>query len=130
MATVNELSKTAVPAIRACPWTACDVSSTLTLVEKNTATLPSFITFNASTGSRLLAVSPTVSSQMTNIAKPKYTLTMTQATNNGDGNLVWDSIDITVGCLIERIDTPARPADITYNILAAAVPLTLSPAFL
>ena len=54
---------------------------------------------------------------------------MTQTTMNGDGDLVWDAIDITIGCLIERIDTPTKPADITYNILAAAVPLTLAPTF-
>lgn len=66
----------------------------------------------------------------TNPSKPKYTLVLTQVTKNGDGNLVWDAIDITVGCLIERIDVPTKPADITYNILASAVPLTLTPPFL
>lgn len=130
MATINEASKTAVPAIRVCPWTACDVTSTLTLVEKNTASLPAFVTFNVDPTSRLLSVSPTISGQMTSVAKPQYTLTMTQATRNGDGNLVWDAIDITVGCLIERIDTPTKPADVTYNILAAANKFTLTPAFL
>ncbi len=42
---------------------------------------------------------------------------------------MWDAIDITVSCEIERIDTPLKPSDITYNILAAAVPLTMAPAF-
>ena len=132
MATVNEASKTAVPAIRSCVGSfVCDMTSTIVLVEKNQSALPTFITFNNDVSSRILSLAPTVSSQMTttNPAKPKYTLTMTQTTRNGDGNLVWDAIDVTVSCEIERIDVPTKPADITYNILGAAIPVSLTPPF-
>jgi hypothetical protein len=39
---------------------------------------------------------------------------------NGDGNLVWDAVDVNVGCLIAEIRTPTTPADQTYNILGLA----------
>jgi hypothetical protein len=80
MATVNEASKTAVPAIRSCVGAqTCDMTSTIALVEKNLLVLPNFVTFNNDVASRILSLAPTVSNQMTttNPNKPKYTLTMT-----------------------------------------------------
>jgi len=62
MATVNEASKTAVPAIRSCTGErACDMTSTIVLVEKNLTELPNFITFNNDVSSRILSLAPTVS---------------------------------------------------------------------
>ena len=80
MATVNEASKTAVPAIRSCVGAlTCDMTSPISLVEKSLLVLPNFVTFNNDVASRILSLAPTVSNQMTttNPNKPKYTLTMT-----------------------------------------------------
>lgn len=63
MAMVNEASKTAVPAIRSCTGAlTCDMTSTISLVEKGTAGLPVFMTFNNDVASRILSLSPTTSS--------------------------------------------------------------------
>ena len=75
-ATVNEASKTAEPAIRSC--TNCNLTSTVTLIEKGTGALPDFMAFDVNT--LVLTVTPVNSSQMTGASKPLYTLEMTQVT--------------------------------------------------
>lgn len=131
MATVNVASTTAVPAIRSCINAfACDTRSSLSLVLKSTSALPIFMTFNTDVTNRILSVSPTLYTQMTtNGQNPVYTLTMSQVTQNGSGTLVYDIIDVNVGCLITQINPPTTPPDATYNILAAAVTYTLAPLF-
>ena len=112
-ASINADSEQAEPAIRSCTGAAaCDRTSTIVLVDKDTQVLDTaFMTFDDST--MLLTVQPTISSQI-----GTYTLEMTQTVQTGHAPIVMDVITITVDCIIEEILTPTTPATINYNLMS------------
>lgn len=82
-----------------------------------------FMTFDANT--LVLTVQPTISSQI-----GTYTMQMTQTVQTGHSPIVMDVVTVVVDCIIERIDSPNNPGTQTYNLMAAAKDVTLTPAFL
>ena len=124
-ATVNAQSEQAEPAIRSCTGAnTCDKTSTVVLVDKAKNALDgAFMTFDANT--LVLTVEPTISSQI-----GTYTMQMTQTVQTGHSPIVMDVVTVVVDCIIERIDSPNNPGTQTYNLMAAAKDVTLTPAFL
>ena len=97
-AQINSDSEQAEPAIRSCTGaSACDRTSTVVLVDKDTGVLDgAFMTFDDST--MVLSVEPTISSQI-----GTYTLQITQTVFTGHADIVMDVITVTVDCIIEVI---------------------------
>ena len=124
MATVNADSTQAEPAIRSCTGAyVCDTSSTVALVDKDTASLDAaFMTFDD--GTLVLSVEPTVSSQINT-----YTMELTQTVQTGHAPIVMDAVIVVVDCVITEIRTPDTPATIVYNLMAATHFEDLAPAF-
>ena len=124
-ATVNAQSEQAEPAIRSCTGAnTCDKTSTVVLVDKAKNALDSeFMTFDANT--LVLKVEPTKSSQI-----GTYTMQMTQTVKTGHDPIVMDVVTVVVDCIIEKINSPQNPGTQTYNLMAAAKDVTLTPAFL
>ena len=54
---------------------------------------------------------------------------MTQTVQTGHAPIVWDVATVVVDCIIERIDTPTDPGAQSYNLMAAAKFIELTPNF-
>ena len=122
MATANEASKQASPAIRACYRNggSCPLSATIAIVDDATGALASpFMTVVGNT----LTVTPTTSSHI-----GSYNMRVTQSTSILP-DFSWIGGIVTVTCTITQINVPTVPSVTTYLIGSGAQVITLSPAF-